>query len=91
MHQGGIPKQKISRLLDIPLTTVVFVKQGVKIDRYVYMGMLEDHLIPWAREHFDDTDWCFQQDSAPEHKAFETQEWLAEECPLISFQETTDL
>jgi hypothetical protein len=55
-------------------TPLVFVEQGVKIDRYVYMEMLEDHLIPWAREHFDDADWCFQQDSAPGHKANETQE-----------------
>jgi hypothetical protein len=43
--------------------------------------MLEDHLIPWAREHFDDADWCFQQDSAPGHKANETQERLSEEYP----------
>ena len=80
MHQRGIPKREISRLLDI-LLTVVFVEQGVKFDRYAYMEMLEDHLIPWAREHFDDSDWCFQQDSAPGHKANETQEWLSEECP----------
>ena len=52
-------------ITNIGKTPLVFVKQGVKIDQYVYMEMLEDHLIPWAREHFDDADWCFQQDSAP--------------------------
>jgi hypothetical protein len=44
------------------------------------MKMLEDHLIPWAREHFDDADWCFQQDSAPGHKTNETKKW-SEKCP----------
>ena len=33
------------------------------------------------RDHFGDEEWCFQQDSAPAHKANETQEKLSEECP----------
>jgi hypothetical protein len=60
------------------------------------MEMLKDHLIPWAREHFDDADWCFQQerkkweDLAPEHKTNEAQEYCLKSA-LISFQETNGL
>uniref|UniRef100_A0A914DH47 Tc1-like transposase DDE domain-containing protein n=1 Tax=Acrobeloides nanus TaxID=290746 RepID=A0A914DH47_9BILA len=50
------------------------------IDRYSYMNMLREYFFPWAEEHFDDEQWCFQQDSASGHKANETQETLAEEC-----------
>jgi hypothetical protein len=60
---------------------LVFVEEGVKIDRYVYMTMLREHLLPWANDLFDGKEWCFQQDTAPAHKANETQEFLSEECP----------
>ena len=41
-------------------TPLVFVEAGVKIDQYVYREMLQDHLIPWAEEHFGEEYWCFQ-------------------------------
>jgi transposase len=62
-------------------TPLVFVEAGVKIDKRVYMDMLREHFFPWAAEHLGDRGWCFQQDGAPGHKAIETQEMLAEECP----------
>ena len=34
---------------------------------------------PWASDLFGDEKWCFQQDSAPVHKANETQDWLSEQ------------
>uniref|UniRef100_A0A914EB77 Tc1-like transposase DDE domain-containing protein n=1 Tax=Acrobeloides nanus TaxID=290746 RepID=A0A914EB77_9BILA len=60
---------------------LVFVEEGVKIDRYVYIAMLREHLLPWANDLFDGKEWCFQQDTVPAHKANETQEFLSEECP----------
>jgi len=42
---------------------------------------LQEHFFSWAEEHFGNEEYCFQQDSAPAHKANETQEMLAEECP----------
>jgi hypothetical protein len=62
-------------------TSLVFVEQGVKIDRHVYMDMLRRHLFAWANGLFEGEDWCFQQDGAPGHKANETQEFLRENCP----------
>jgi inhibitor of nuclear factor kappa-B kinase subunit alpha len=62
-------------------TPLVFIDQGVKINREVYMDMLREHLLPWAEDVFGEDDWCFQQDSAPAHKANETQEMLREEVP----------
>ena len=62
-------------------TPLVFVDQGIKINRNVYMNMVRDHLLDWANETFDGEKWCFQQDSAPGHKANETQEMLSNECP----------
>lgn len=43
--------------------------------------MLEDCLKPWALAHFGNRPYTFQQDSAPAHKATETQRWLAEKVP----------
>jgi hypothetical protein len=56
----------------------VFVEADVNIDQYVYREMLQDHLIPWAKEHFGEEYWCFQQDSAPAHKAYDTQIFLGQ-------------
>ena len=46
--------------------------------------MLQDHLIPWAEEHFGEEYWCFQQDSAPAHKAYDTQIFLGQFPDFIS-------
>ena len=43
------------------------------------MEMLEEHLL-WASDLFGNEEWCLQQDSAPPHKANETQDWLSEHC-----------
>uniref|UniRef100_A0A914DLT5 Transposase n=1 Tax=Acrobeloides nanus TaxID=290746 RepID=A0A914DLT5_9BILA len=68
---------------------LVFIEEGVKINKANYVEMLQEHLIPWAKKVFgwdDDTEeyeveWVYQQDSAPSHKAKETQRWLRENVP----------
>ncbi|XP_076058393.1 uncharacterized protein LOC143035330 [Oratosquilla oratoria] len=56
-------------------TPLVFVEQGVKIDKDVYRrDILEAVVLPWTQQHFGDAEWTFQQDSAPAHRAKTTQE-----------------
>uniref|UniRef100_A0A915ESG1 Tc1-like transposase DDE domain-containing protein n=1 Tax=Ditylenchus dipsaci TaxID=166011 RepID=A0A915ESG1_9BILA len=57
------------------------------------LKILEEALLPWARRHFRRRHWCFQQvffqflsfisfqDSAPAHKARETQAWCRNDLP----------
>jgi hypothetical protein len=45
------------------------------------MEMLKEHLLPWTSNLFDDKEWCFEQYSAPAHKANETQDWRSGHCP----------
>lgn len=61
---------------------LVFLDKGVKINGQVYrQKVLEDAFKPWASKHFGQKDFTFQQDSAPAHKARETQEWLTNNVP----------
>ena len=46
-----------------------------KINRYVYMDMLDESCFPWTEQHFENDWWCFQEDGVPVHKANETQEF----------------
>ena len=42
---------------------------------------MDEHLSPWAEDHFGVRRWCYQHDGAPGHKAEETQTMLAKRCP----------
>ena len=70
-------------------TPLVFVDPGVKINKNYYLQeILQGVLEPWARAHFGNSDWIFQQDSAPAHKAREVQGWCQAHLPgFISAQE----
>ncbi|GBM38121.1 hypothetical protein AVEN_222860-1 [Araneus ventricosus] len=56
-------------------TPLVFVDEGVKINHKVYRrDILKAVVLPWAKRHFGNVNWTFQQDSAPAHKTKKTQE-----------------
>ncbi len=40
--------------------------------------MLEEIVEPLPDTHFEESDYCFQRDLAPAHKAKEVQQWLME-------------
>ncbi len=62
-------------------TPLFFIKAGVKINQHNYLKFLEEKVLPWTQEHFGRTDWTFQQDSAPAHKAKKVQKWMTENFP----------
>lgn len=63
-------------------TPLIFIEEGVKINSSVYRrDILEAVVLPWSQRHFGDRKWIFQQDSAPAHKARESQEWCKAHFP----------
>lgn len=59
-----------------------FVEPGVKVNQTYYIEeVLERHLLPHAKDLYGEEYFCFQQDSAPAHKAKKTIEWLKENVP----------
>lgn len=69
----------VSRKGKLPL---LFIEKGVKIDTDYYIeNVLKNHLLPYAKELYGDEYYCFQQDSAPSHKAKRTQQWCEENLP----------
>lgn len=65
-------------------TPLKFIDKGVKIKAKNYVkDILEDFVDPWARNHFNGEEWCFQQDWAPAHGAHVTLNRCRELFPVI--------
>jgi len=63
-------------------TPLIFVNPGVKINKEYYLNEILQRVVqPWARSHFGQREWIFQQDSAPAHKAKEVQDWCTNHFP----------
>jgi DDE superfamily endonuclease len=57
-------------------TPLIFVDHGVNINKNIYLERILQAVVePWARGHFGNRPWIFQQDSAPAHKARQVQSW----------------
>lgn len=55
---------------------LLFIDRGVKINQEYYIqNVLKGHLLEHARKLYGNDYFCFQQDSAPSHKAKRTQDW----------------
>uniref|UniRef100_A0A914UQF7 Transposase n=1 Tax=Plectus sambesii TaxID=2011161 RepID=A0A914UQF7_9BILA len=53
----------------LPYSLHIF-KKGTRVTAKVYQQeVLDGVLEPWAQQHFANRHWCFQQDSAPAHRA----------------------
>lgn len=63
---------------------LLFIDKGVKINKEYYLEhVLQGHLKPYAKKLFGNDSFCFQQDSAPAHKASIVQEWCKEHLPCF--------
>jgi inhibitor of nuclear factor kappa-B kinase subunit alpha len=56
----------------------IFIPSGLKVNTDVYIGLLEQHLVPWLRKNYPEGNYVFQQDGAPAHTSNRTQKWMAE-------------
>ncbi|KIH65522.1 hypothetical protein ANCDUO_04153 [Ancylostoma duodenale] len=46
--------------------------------------ILNNHLLPWATEHYENGHWILQQDGAPAHLTKSTQYWCLANLPVAS-------
>lgn len=63
---------------------LIFVDPGVKINAQNYLDeILKKEVLPWANSYFGQTNWTYQQDSAPAHKAKVVQAWCKANFPDV--------
>ena len=64
-------------------TPLIFIEEGVKVNKDVYLALLKDEVLPWLQsEHFD-APYVFTQDGAPAHNANIVQAWCSENFPAF--------
>ncbi|EFO94085.1 hypothetical protein CRE_26771 [Caenorhabditis remanei] len=65
-------------------TPLIFVDPGAKVNQEYYREkILEAGVLPWAKSHFGNQFWTFQQDGAPAHRAKTTQQWCKDNFPAF--------
>lgn len=74
-HSAVMVWGAFSRKGKLPL---LFIERGVKINQDYYISrVLNGHMLEHVEALYGEEYYCFQQDSAPSHKAKRTQEWCA--------------
>ena len=59
-------------------TPLIFIKEGVKINQHVYLGLLRDQVVPWVQSTIGDSGLTLQQDGATSHSAKMVQSFCKE-------------
>jgi hypothetical protein len=62
---------------DCKMCLPIFILTGLKVNTNVYIGLLEQHLVPWLRRNYPEGNCVFQHDGVPAHTSKSTQEWMA--------------
>ena len=69
-RQGAASVMVWGAVTETGRSPLVFLDDGVKLNQENYRKtILESSLLPWAKKHFKNRGWSFQQDSAPSHGA----------------------
>ncbi|EYC05389.1 hypothetical protein Y032_0082g1553 [Ancylostoma ceylanicum] len=80
--QGPLSIKVWAGITESGRTPLVFLGKGFEMNAELYRSfVLETLLKPWAKKHFGNARWMFQQDSAPCHTALSTQSWLRDKVP----------
>lgn len=70
-------------------SSLCFLDKGVKVNQHNYLvDILQSQVKPLGERLFPEGGWCFQQDSAPAHKAKLCQQWCSANLPdFISWEQ----
>ena len=64
-------------------TPLIFIEEGVKVNKDVYLALLKDEVLPWLQSEYSDAPYVFTQDGAPAHNANIVQAWCSENFPAF--------
>ena len=64
-------------------TPLIFVEEGVKVNKDVYLALLKDEMLPWLQSEYSDAPYVITQDGAPAHNANTVQAWCSENFPVF--------
>ena len=62
-------------------SSLIFVKQGCKVNTKLYIEDILTPALAEMKEHFQNDQFIFEQDSAPSHTSKKTQEWCQSYFP----------
>ena len=55
-------------------------EMGLRVNRQVYLGVMETTVLPWIKEIARNRPWVWQQDSAPYHVSAVALKWIKTYC-----------
>ena len=64
-------------------TSLVFIDEGVKINKDTYLKLMKENLLPWTKLTFGEGGITHQQDGAASHTANFVQNWCKNNMALF--------